>query len=135
MLPSGLPESIAGSESLARYLTSRSQFNSSGVKPAAFLPNPKDNKTSVYRHGAEPSDELWTIGAAYVAGERTLYGAAVCLAADVRAAQLEVVAKEPPPRHANIERWPDDEIDPQMAKAKCMKFAGLIAQHANLVRR
>lgn len=135
MLPSGLLESIAGSESLARYLTSRSQFSSTGVKPAAFLPNPKDNKTSVYRHGAEPRDDLWKIGAEYVAGERTLYGAAVCLADNVRAAQLEVIAKEPPPRHANIERWPDNGIDPELMKAKCKELATLIAQHANLVRR
>jgi hypothetical protein len=58
-LPSGLEEIAADDEDLARYLTSSSQFNAIMVKPAAFLPNPKDHETSVFRHGSEPRDRLW----------------------------------------------------------------------------
>jgi len=95
-LPSGLEEIIADDEDLARYLTSSSQFNAIMVKPAAFLPNPKDRETSVFRHGSEPLDRLWAIGVEHAAGGRNLHGAAICKARHVRAAQLEVIAGEPP---------------------------------------
>jgi hypothetical protein len=56
MLPSGLSEAIEDDENLARFLTSSSQFNAVMVKPSAFLPNPTDGETSVFRHGSEPRD-------------------------------------------------------------------------------
>ena len=113
MLPSGLPENIEDGEDLARFLVQRSQFTQTMVKPAAFLPNPKDKETSVARHGSEPADVLWQLGR-IAAGTRTLYGAAIFKARIVRQAGLEVAPAEPPPRHAVIRGWPweaDDEID------------------------
>jgi len=92
-LPSGLEEIIADDEDLARYLTSSSQFNAIMVKPAAFLPNPKDRETSVFRHGSEPLDRLWAIGVEHAAGGCNLHGAAICKARHVRAAQLEVIGR------------------------------------------
>jgi hypothetical protein len=89
-LPSGLEEIIADDEDLARYLTPSSQFNAVMAKPAAFLPNPKDRETSVFRHGSEPRDRLWAIGVKHAAGGRNLHGAAICKARHVRAAQLYV---------------------------------------------
>jgi ATP-dependent exoDNAse (exonuclease V) beta subunit len=47
MLASGLPEIVADDEDLARFLTSRSQFNAQMAKPAAFLPAVNDRETSV----------------------------------------------------------------------------------------
>src|SRR5690242_3781739 len=104
-LPSGLSDSIPDDEDLARFLTQSSQFTTTLVKPAAFLPNPKDHQTSVSRHGPEPRVDLWMLGLS-AAGTRTLYAAAIFKAQTVRAAQLEVEADEPPPRHAVITRWP-----------------------------
>ncbi len=93
MLASGLPELVADDEDLARFLTSSSQFNAQGAKPLAFLPSANHRETSVFRHGSEPRDALWAIGDEHVAKTRTLHGAAIVKAGDVRAAQLEVVRK------------------------------------------
>ena len=134
MLPSGLSEVIADDEDLARFITSSSQFNAVMVKPSAFLTNPRDSETSVFRQSSEPLTALWETGRAYAVGDRTLHGAAIFKARHVREALLEVVASEPPPRHANIVRWPWFGYDPDMQKAHQKERAALIAQHAELVR-
>lgn len=133
-LPSGLSDIVADEEDLARFLTLSSQFSASMAKPAAFLPSPKDRETSVSRHGSMPREGLWSIGLLAV-GERNLYGAALVKARAVRAAQLTVLADEPPPRHAVIRGWPWDEADPELQKAQQKEIAILIASQAVLLRR
>lgn len=133
-LPSGLPEQIDDDEALARFLTSSSQFNTSMVKPAAFLPNPNNGETSVFRHAAESFDALWEIGAA-VAGDRTLHGAAIFKARHVRLAGLEVKAYEPPPRHANIVDWPTAGQDQELIRAQQKERALDIAKYSEFIRR
>lgn len=133
-LPSGLPDLVADEEDLARFLTQSNQFSALMAKPAAFLPSPKDRETSVSRHGSEPLESLWEIGLD-AAGSRNLYGAAIFKARSVRAAQLEVAADEPPPRHAAIRGWPWNEIDPELQKAKQKEMAAVIASGAVVVRR
>lgn len=134
-LPSGLPEVVDDNEDLVRFLTSSSQFNTVMVKPSVFLPNTKDGETSVFRHGGEPREELWQIGLDHAVGSRKLHGAAIFKASQVRATQLEVVAHEPPPRHANIIGWPWSATDPEMGKAEQKEMALMIAQFAELLRR
>lgn len=133
-LPSGLPDYVANQEPLARFLTSSGHFNETGVKASAFLPNPKDGKTSVFRHDAEPRDALEDIGQKEVAQGRSLYGAAIIAAADVRAAQLEVIAAEPPARHADIEGWPWMQGDREFGKAESKERALILAQKAKLLK-
>jgi hypothetical protein len=128
-LPSGLPDLVANEEDLARFLTQSGQFNDLMARPAAFLPNPKDRETSVSRHGRAPLESLWAIGLV-AAGARHLYGAAIFKAQAVRAALLEVMADEPPPRHAAIRGWPWIENDPDLQKAKQKELAALIASAA-----
>ena len=65
----------------------------------------------------------------------TLHGAAIVMAKHVRAARLDVVAQEPPPRHANIVGWPWSQTDPEMMKAEHIERALLIVQWAEVVRR
>lgn len=134
MLPSGLSDSVSDEEDLARFLTQSSHFTATLAKPAAFLPSPKDRETSISRHGPEPREELWSIGLS-AAGARTLYAAAIFKAHVVRAAQLEVVADEPPARHAVIRGWPWDEADPELQRAKQKELALVIASKAYLLRR
>jgi hypothetical protein len=133
-LPSGLPDDVANEEPLARFLTSSGHFNASVVKPSAFLPNPNDGKTSVFRHDAEPRDSLEAIGRNKVAQDRSLHGAAIITAAEVRAATLEVTAAEPPPRHADIEGWPWLQNDREFGKAKSKEMALVLAQKARLLK-
>lgn len=126
LLPSGLPSEIEGDEDLARFLFSRSQFNSTAVKPAAFLPEPKSVETSVFRHGLDPLHDLWSIGVS-AAGERTLYGAAIFKARVVEEAGLNVQSDEPPPRHAAVRGWPWMENDPELQKARQKEAALVLA--------
>ena len=135
VLSSGLAEIVEDEEDLARFLTSSSQFNAAGIKPSAFLPNPKNRETSVFRHGSHPRESLWRTAEEHLAGTRTLHGAAIFKATHVRSAALDVVAQEPPPRHANIVGWPWSQTDPEMGKAEQKERAALIAQHAGFVRR
>jgi hypothetical protein len=135
MLASGLPEIVADDEDLARFLTSSSQFSAKAVKAAAFLPSANNRETSVFRHGSEPHEALWAIGDEHVAGTRTVYGAAIVRAGDVRLASLEVTADEPPPRHAVIRGWSWLSGDPELQKAKRKELAIVIASNAALLRR
>ena len=131
-LESGLPVDIADDEDIARFLTSSSHFNSTMVKPAAYLPN-KNGETSVSRHGSTPEDTLWVLGRD-AATNRTLHGAAIVTAKVVRAAGLTVTAAEPPARHAEILGWPTDP-DPDETRARRKEMAVLIASEAILVLR
>lgn len=121
MLPSGLPEAIAPEEDLARFIVQSRHFSIDRVKPAAFLPSPNDQETSVSRHGSEPRTNLWALGRT-AAGNRSLYGAAILKARSVRDHHLDVESDEPPPRHAIICGWPHSD-DPEIRKAKCMNLA------------
>lgn len=129
-LPSGLPEQVDGKEDLARFLTSSNHYNSSGVKPTAFLPNPKNGETSVFRHGAEPLDSLRAIAQKEVGTDRNIHGAAIVQASVVTSIRLEVRAKEPPLRHADIVGWPWNHEDPLWGKAERKELAARIAQKA-----
>jgi hypothetical protein len=132
MLASGLPDLVDDGEDLARFLTQSSHFSSVMPKPAAFLPSPRDRETSVSRHGAAPLDGLWAIGLK-AAGARPLYGAAIFKARSPRMAQLEVIADEPPPRHAVITNWPWINDDPDMQRAAQKEKAAVIASEAALL--
>jgi hypothetical protein len=135
MLPSGLPERVADEEDLARFLMSSSQFNSRMAKPSAFLPEPKTRDTSVFRHGREPLENLWAIGNQHVAQGRNIHGAAILTARDVRTSRLEVIADEPPPKHAAIRNWPWIENDPELRKAQQKELANLLASKAVLLTK
>ncbi len=130
-LPSGLPEHVGDGEDLARFLTSSGHYNATMARPTAFMPNPKNGETSVFRHGAEPLDVLKAIAQAEVGEDRRIHGAAIVRAGAVREAELEVLGKEPPPRHADIVGWPWSKDDPDFGKAQQKELAALIAQKAN----
>lgn len=130
-LPSGLPERVDDKEDIARFLTSSSQFNNIIVKPSAFLPSPQHRETSVSRHGRNPERNLWKIGKQVVAiSGRTLYGAAILTAADIRSAGLDILADEPPARHAAIRGWPWIDNDPDLQKAQEKQIANQLAAAA-----
>ena len=133
-LGSGLSHRVDNEEDLARFLTSSSHFNSTTVKPAAFLP--KDEETSVFRHGAEPRLQLWQIAEENLKlpEGRKCHGAAIIKAYSVRTSRLDIIAEEPPPRHANIKGWPLLD-DPSMQRAKRREIAQELASNAVLLRR
>jgi hypothetical protein len=105
------------------------------AKPAAFMPGPRDGNTSVFRQAAEPALALWDIADHELGGERSARAAALLTAASVRRARLEVIASEPPPRHADITQWPEIASDPEATKAQRKELALLLVQAATLCRR
>lgn len=127
-LPSGLPNEVGDDEDIARFLTQSGHYSTSSVKPSAFLPNPKNGETSVFRHGAEPQEDLKKIADESVGELRKVHGAAILKAADIREALLQIDAIEPPPRHANIIGWPWLENDRAFGKAQQKELAALLAQ-------
>lgn len=133
-LLSGLPEVVADNENLARFLTQSNHFKGQIARLAVFLPSPKSCETSVSRHGAEPAGNLWQIGLT-AAGGRPLYGAAIFRAVTARGLSLEVIADEPPPRHAVLRGWPWFDDDPEMQKAKQKEIAAVLAREADVVLR
>ena len=133
-MPSGLPVIVDDTEDLARFLNSSKQFNAEKVRASAFFPSSRDGQTSVFRHGIEPRTPLWQLASDYVVTDRTLYGAAIVKARHIRAAGLDVVAEEPPPRHANIIGWASSQSDPELARAELRQRAVDIAEAAVLVR-
>lgn len=134
LLSSGLPETIADDEDLARFLTQSGHFNSQVVKPSAFLPSPRDRETSVSRHGIEPAEELWSIGK-QAAGDRTLHGVAIIKPESVRVAKLEVHSSEPPPGHAGIRGWPwpdDEDLRRAQQKERALLLASRVTHFLRL---
>lgn len=133
LLPSGLPDLVADAEDLARFLRSSSQFGSTFVKASAFLPA-KNETTSVARHGAEPRGDLWRLAEEFLGADAKVHGAAICTARAIREQGIDVVAAEPPPRHANIVGWPVN-ADPDLQKAQRKEVALAIAAQSVLLRR
>ncbi len=131
-LPSGLPEYVGDLEPLSRFLTQSNQFNTHGAKPAAFLPNPKYQNTSVFRIGNQP-ERLRLTWAEIARPDRSLKGAAILTAAAVRGAGLEVLANEPPPAHADIAGWPWVESDPELQKARQIEKAAVLAGQSQMI--
>lgn len=131
-LPSGLPEVVADEEMLTRFINSASRFNATMAKPAAFLPHPAHKNSSVFRMDGRDAIHANHVYGETSHSEQSLKAVAICTAATVRAQELDVVAQEPPPRHANIEGWNWDS-DPQMAKAHQKQQAGAIASKSDLV--
>ena len=132
MLLSGLPEYIDDNEDLVRFLTHSSHYNTKMAKPAAFLPDPSSQETSVSRHGREPSDSLYRIGQTAAGTGRNLHAAALFPASAVRSAELDVFADEPPARHAAIRGWPWDS-DTVLRKAAQKERAICIASKAEVL--
>lgn len=131
-LPSGLPEQVANEEDVARFLTSSGHSNASAVRPAAFMPNPRNGETSVFRHGAEPLADLIEISGREVGGTRPVHGAAIIKARAIRKTSLELRAGEPPPLHADLIGWPWKLEDPEFGKAEQKLIAAQLAQEAGV---
>lgn len=105
-----LAESV---ETLARFIMQRNWLRTSDntVKHAAFMPNPQNGETSVFRIDGISDQDVWQIGDHEVAARRgkPLLGRADIPALNVMAKDLQIVPNEPPPRHANIVGWPEEK--------------------------
>lgn len=130
-LPSGLPDVVADQETLSRFLTQKDQFNSVMAKPAALKPHPEHGNASVFRLGENNRKQLIQTWRQTTTSDRSLKAVVFFTAAAVRATGLGVTPEEPPPAHANVDRWPFDS-DPEMQIARHKEIAARILSGARV---
>ena len=120
-------DSISTLENLSRYIFSKSHFNATGAKYAAFMP--RNGETSVFRISDIPDDEIWDIGENHVGEniEPSLKGRADIVCSDVKRIGLDVVPETSNhPLHANIVSWPaekDAQLELAIMLAKTSNFS------------
>ena len=133
-LPSGLPDRVADTEVLARFLTASGQYSveKQTAKPSALLP-PRDGQTSVFRVTSLDEATVRDIGRQHVEGARAVQGVATFSAFGIRTAGLDTVADEPPHRHANLINWPVG-ADPELVKAQRKEIALAVLQVSGFTR-
>ena len=131
-LPSGLPETVQDEEPISRFLTSRNHYNTTFVKPGAYLPNRKNGKLSVARHSAEPVSESERIAKQDFKLEK-VFGVALLSAKAFREEGLDFEADDTPLRHADALGWPWLQDDPEFGKAEQKLKAAVLAQKAKRI--
>jgi hypothetical protein len=109
---------VALSEILSRFVLKKDWYRSpdNSVKYAAFLPNPKNGETSVFRISGISDKEVWDIDNREVAKDpkRPILGRADISASNAVAKGLEILPSEPPERHANIVGWPGEKSEQKL---------------------
>lgn len=122
MLSSGLPEQVGDDERIARVLTSSGHYSTEKrrAKPSALLPD-ANGKKSVLRVSGLDEAAIQQLAIAHVTGRR--HGATTFIASDARQEGLEIDPSEPPPRHADLVRWPDGRGDTELKKARQKEVA------------
>jgi hypothetical protein len=107
---SDLAAVVQDRENLSRFIFSRRHFSQqpARVKAEAFMPD--SGEVSVFRVDHLAETEIWRIGSSVVRREsRTLHARGDILAHDVKRNSLDVVPSEPPPQHAAIVGWPEND--------------------------
>ena len=106
---------IGDDEKLARYIFSARHFSREKlrVKAEAFMPS--RGEVSVFRIDGLGEAATWEIGSdVAMKREQTLYARGDTKTDEIRKIRvdeirLEIVPDEPPPRHANIVGWPEND--------------------------
>lgn len=129
-----LPNSLRGSEPLARYLTQSNHFNlpTYSVKPRAFDP-PPDLRLSVFRIDGLGTEDIWKCGQINVTNmmpePRHIYGIANIRVSEVQAASLSVDPDNNPERHASIVGWPEDKSERKLLTQELALKAKLLLKN------
>jgi len=96
------------------------------------MPNPKDGRLSVARHGGDPIEESERI-AREDFNLPKVYGVGVVVASAFREEGLNFDADDEPPRHADVIGWPCSESDPEFAKSQQKEKAIVLAHKATRI--
>ena len=113
-------------ENLSRFILQSNCYRPSDnrVRYSAFMPNPNNNETSVFRTSGVSDKAIWDIGERNIQ-RKPILGRADIITSVVLSNGLNVLPKEPPERHANISNWPGE-------KSKQKLVALQLAEEANL---
>jgi hypothetical protein len=108
--PHNLKATIDDNENLARFIFSRKHFSrqQQRVKAEAYMPS--RGEVSVFRIDGLERTAIWKIGSDVASKrEQTLYAHGDTKGSEVRRVGLDIRPDEPPPRHANIVGWPEND--------------------------
>lgn len=114
-----VPATVQPEELISRYIFHTKQYKKTTreVAAAAFLPNKKDNETSVFRINDLEDREIWGIGVDHVEMLRKKADPRIILKARGDLTALAAINQELKvipevslhPLHANLSSWPDEE--------------------------
>ncbi len=111
-------ETVLSSEILSRFIMQTNWYRLSDncVRYAAFMPNPRNGETSVYRISGISDREVWEIADREVGlrRDKPILGRADIGTSFVITKGLNVVPSEPPIRHANILGWPEQKSEQRL---------------------
>jgi hypothetical protein len=117
---------VSDTEPLTRYVFSRSELSGAKPKPSAFLPNPRNGKTSIFRTLGLIADQIWQIGNKVVGSKRGKTAVAYASFSASIALQFKLTVKPEISlhrRHADLDNWPTEkERQKEIAnefRAKC----------------
>ncbi len=101
-------------EILSRFVVSNRWIRADNtVRHTAFLPNPKNGETSVFRISGITDNEIWAIGEREVVPiqNKPILGRANIETSIVISKVLKVIPSEPPEKHADITGWPEEKSE------------------------
>lgn len=129
-------EQIQRDEPLARFIFSRRHLSTTKkvVKAPAFIPNPDDLQTSVFRIYELGERQIRDIGEGVGRTQSPPQSPRARGEIEVNAvinvgANLHVIPDEPPPRHAEITGWPRDDKPQQLEIAKLLAAVARLVLH------
>ena len=119
-------ESISSSENLTRYIFQKKYYRPSNntIKYNAFLPNPNNGDTSVFRISNLSDNEIWNIGK-NIRYDKIVIGRADIIASIVLSKNLKIIPSEPPRHHADISDWPNNRSEQIMIATELAEEAKL----------
>jgi hypothetical protein len=130
----GEAEQIHRDEPLARFIFSRRHFSPTKeiVKAPAFIPNPDDLQTSVFRIYDLIERQIRDVGEDVGRTQippRSPRARGEIKVQSVINVGLGVLPDEPPPRHAEIVGWPRDDKPQQLEIAKLLAAVAQLVLH------
>lgn len=107
---SSLPSLIAANETVSRFILSRRHFSLQPPRIKAEAYMPRQGEVSVFRTEGLREPQIWSIGSEIAqSAKRTLHARGDTVVHEVRQIGLDILKAEPPPRHANIVSWPEND--------------------------
>ena len=119
---------LATEEPIARFIRDRNYYRvDRTLRHSAFMPWRQDMQVSVFRIYDLGSNEIWELGSLHIVTShgQQLLGRADLKVSDVTNIGLQVIPDEPPPRHANITAWPEDNSKHKLLAAQLAAKASL----------
>ena len=130
-----LPPQVGDDELLANFVVESNKFKHDGIDHRQLMPSKTHGNTSAFRSDGLEQTEVADLGHNEVAAprqKRGILGWAEFLARTIRAVTpLTLSSDEPPPRHAVIEGWPQQQ-EQRRALAMLLASKATVVMHSTV---